>query len=180
MHPRGPELAQIEPEMGAIPKPCVGASNPPGGATKVLVRRLWVGRDASPARTGTVWALVSVPPSPRPYGRNRDQAIPLDWWTAVVRTIRAIQLGPSWVRRGDPDGTSGTGGEGFVRGRSFLGGFAARLVAQRRLVGGVQLIARTRCARVGPRNAEVELAQFVHHRLYELGAPVAKQFSADP
>ena len=65
------------------------------------------------------------------------------------------------------------------RSRSSLGGFAARLVAQRGLVGGAQLIARTRCVRVGTRDAEVELAQFVDHRRHELRAPVAKQFGAD-
>jgi hypothetical protein len=57
--------------------------------------------------------------------------------------------------------------------RSSLGGVAARLAAQCGLVGGVQLIARARCVRVGARDAEVELAQFVDHRRHELGAPVA-------
>lgn len=64
--------------------------------------------------------------------------------------------------------------------RSSLGGFAARLVAQCGPVGGAQLIVRTRCVGVGARDAEVELAQFVDHRRHELGAPVAKQFGADP
>jgi hypothetical protein len=64
--------------------------------------------------------------------------------------------------------------------RSALGGFAARVVAQRGLVGGAQLIACTRCVGVGARDAEVELAQFVHDGRHQLGAPVAKQFGADP
>jgi len=57
---------------------------------------------------------------------------------------------------------------------------AARLVAQRRLVGGAQLIARTRCVPVGTQDAEMELTQFVDHRRLELGASVAKQLGADP
>ena len=64
--------------------------------------------------------------------------------------------------------------------RSSLGGFAARLVAQRGLVRGAQLIARTRRVRLGARDAEVELPQLVDHRRHELGAPVPKQFGADP
>jgi len=59
-------------------------------------------------------------------------------------------------------------------------GCAAHLVEQRGLVGGAQLIAGTQCVRIGARDAEVELAQFVDHRRDELGASVAKQFGADP
>jgi hypothetical protein len=60
--------------------------------------------------------------------------------------------------------SAGNSPESPVGSRSLLGGFAARLVAQRGVVGGAQLIARTRCVRVGARDAEVELAQFVDHR----------------
>ena len=64
--------------------------------------------------------------------------------------------------------------------RSAFGDFAGRLVEDRDLVGGAQLIARTRCVRVGARDAEVELAQLVDHRPEELGAAVTEHFGADP
>ena len=55
--------------------------------------------------------------------------------------------------------------------RSAFGDCAGRLVEDRGLVGGAEPIARTRCVRVGARDAEVELAQLVDHRLEELGPP---------
>ncbi len=54
-----------------------------------------------------------------------------------------------------------------------------RLAEHCGLVGGAQLLTGTRCVGAGVRDAEVEFAQFINHRLDELGASVAEQFGAN-